>query len=390
MSNLVNKCEDYNRNPLIHFLEDKALKEKKPLSAYLSISADCNQNCKMCGFVNRDDKESELTLNQWICLAEQMKKYGVLFITLTGGEPTYSEIFLDFYKRLCLMGFKVKVKTNATLMKSKALQNVFIEFPPDSVFITLYGSTPETYYRVTGNKEGLASALEAIPFFLSLKSNLFLTMTVSSINYTEIDGVQEIANKFGQKFLLVTSDVHPNVYSGIHSGVSLSPVLRVLTQYRYELNNIGGFDYVKSLLEESLRLWKQPEITIEDRINASRSSLLCYNALLGVFIDYNGRMYYCQSYRIHYCEPLIVGFAEAWEEMRKRIESFFPSSPYCEKCVDASHCRSRCPSRAYISNQRIDEPAMEVCQYAFLERIVLNILKEGVHYENIPTPVTFI
>ena len=78
--------------PLTEKLYQKAAKEKIPLNGTFELSPVCNFACRMC-YVRKTVKEVEaqshrmLTLEQWISLAEQARKEGMLYLLLTGGEP---------------------------------------------------------------------------------------------------------------------------------------------------------------------------------------------------------------------------------------------------------------------------------------------------------------
>ena len=76
---------------IMKYLFSKAGKEKVPLSAAFEISPECNMNCKMC-YVKMTTKEMEKvgrkrTVEEWLDIAKQAQKLGLLHILLTGGEP---------------------------------------------------------------------------------------------------------------------------------------------------------------------------------------------------------------------------------------------------------------------------------------------------------------
>ena len=61
-----------------------------PHTAALELTYRCNHSCIFCSCPWEDDdtyKQSELSLQEWYAVIDQLIKYGVNYITLTGGEP---------------------------------------------------------------------------------------------------------------------------------------------------------------------------------------------------------------------------------------------------------------------------------------------------------------
>ena len=85
-----------------------------PLSATLELTNRCNFNCVHC-YINQPAndqvaKQRELTTDQVKKIIDDMAEVGVLFLTLTGGEPLLRPDFAEIYT--CLLytsGSKLKV-----------------------------------------------------------------------------------------------------------------------------------------------------------------------------------------------------------------------------------------------------------------------------------------
>ena len=61
-----------------------------PHTAALELTYRCNHSCIFCSCPWEDDdtyKQSELSLQEWYAVIDRLIKYGVNYITLTGGEP---------------------------------------------------------------------------------------------------------------------------------------------------------------------------------------------------------------------------------------------------------------------------------------------------------------
>ena len=77
-----------------------------PMNGSIELLPLCNLNCKMCYVrLTREEMEAQgrlYTVEEWINVAKEMKKAGVLFLLLTGGEPLiypgFKELFVELKK----------------------------------------------------------------------------------------------------------------------------------------------------------------------------------------------------------------------------------------------------------------------------------------------------
>lgn len=71
----------------------KAEKSGIPLSGTFELTPVCNFSCRMC-YVRKTAEEVRnssrpmRTLEQWLALAREARDAGMLYLLLTGGEPT--------------------------------------------------------------------------------------------------------------------------------------------------------------------------------------------------------------------------------------------------------------------------------------------------------------
>lgn len=101
----------------------RAAQLQRPVNGTLELLPLCNMNCDMC-YIRRDRSEVESggglrTAEEWIGLGEEMKKAGVLFLLLTGGEPLLFPDFQRLYLELKRMGMVLTINTNGTLLDEK-------------------------------------------------------------------------------------------------------------------------------------------------------------------------------------------------------------------------------------------------------------------------------
>ena len=77
-----------------------------PMNGSIELLPLCNLNCKMCYVrLSREEMEAQgriRSVEEWMTVAREMKKAGVLFLLLTGGEPLlypgFKELFVELKK----------------------------------------------------------------------------------------------------------------------------------------------------------------------------------------------------------------------------------------------------------------------------------------------------
>jgi radical SAM protein with 4Fe4S-binding SPASM domain len=133
-------------------LWDKLKAKRVPLSFDLEITARCNNDCRHC-YINLPANDAnararELTRDEILGIADQAVQLGAMWCLVTGGEPLLREDFADIYLGLKRKGLFVSVFTNATTIRPEHIA-LFKKYPPRDIEVTIYGSTRESYERVT-------------------------------------------------------------------------------------------------------------------------------------------------------------------------------------------------------------------------------------------------
>ena len=133
-------------------LWDKLKDKRVPLSFDLEVTARCNNDCRHCcinlSANDRETRSRELTLQEINAIADQAVALGAMWVLISGGEPLLRDDFSEIYLALKRKGLLVSVFTNATLLRDDHIE-LFKKYPPRDIEITVYGSSSETYERVT-------------------------------------------------------------------------------------------------------------------------------------------------------------------------------------------------------------------------------------------------
>lgn len=147
-----------------------------PVSGSFELTPRCNLRCKMC-YVRLTPEQMapigrELTAAEWLDLAQSARDTGMLFLLITGGEPTLRSDFPEIYEGLAQMGLSISINTNGTLL-TPAIRELWHRLPPASVNVTLYGTSRDDYEALCGD----ANAFERI---------------VDGLNWLKSEGILEI------------------------------------------------------------------------------------------------------------------------------------------------------------------------------------------------------
>jgi radical SAM protein with 4Fe4S-binding SPASM domain len=152
MSNELSVAIPRAHGPLSGALHRRSASERFPIAAGFELTHRCNLACVHC-YVNlaandREAQNRELSTDEWKRVVDQTVEAGVLYLTLTGGEPLLRPDFCEIYEYAHGRGLVMTVYTNATIITERHLE-LWRRCPPRSLEITQYGWTRETYDAVT-------------------------------------------------------------------------------------------------------------------------------------------------------------------------------------------------------------------------------------------------
>ena len=177
---------------LTEYLYKKATANRTPISMSFELTPVCNMACRMC-YVRMDKKTQESIGplhpgSEWIALAEEGKKRGLLFVLLTGGEPLLHPDFFEILSTLQQEGFVVSVNTNGTLIDEAVVERLK-QSPPSRVNITLYGASDETYARLCGKPDGFTKVTRGIRLLKEAGIAVKINVSVTPYNVDDLDGI---------------------------------------------------------------------------------------------------------------------------------------------------------------------------------------------------------
>lgn len=196
-------CAEDESLPTMERLRKRAQEEKIPLFGTIDITHRCNLRCVHCYLGSHENEQykavSELRTGALIELLHDCARAGCLRLLISGGEPLLRDDFCDIYTAACKLGMYVTLFTNGTLISDKHIE-LFQEYTPYLVEITLYGSTEKTYESVTGVKGSYNRCINALHKLVKKGVRTGLKTMILKTNAHEVGMMNEMAKTTGLKF----------------------------------------------------------------------------------------------------------------------------------------------------------------------------------------------
>ena len=275
-------------DPFYKSVWQKAYDEGIPISGTFELTPQCNFNCGFC-YVHQNSKE--LSADEWIRIAQEAKAAGTTWLVVTGGEPLVHPEFKTIWKALCNMGFFITLQTNATLITDEILQ-LFNDYPPKLVKITLYGTNDDVYEKVCGIQQGFTKVNDGIHRLMSMNIPITMVSTITKDNEDDTRNMAWYAYCHHIPWT-ATGGLRSSNRGGINDVAHLRDMEKVKEAER---------QHMKKLLDKPLDPNRRP-------------CTYCKDYRLGYWITWNGNMQFCSFMNIPHISILHHTFLEAWQKL---------------------------------------------------------------------------
>ncbi len=293
-----------------------------PLFGTFELTPLCNLRCPMC-YVRLDPMAAAgqgcgMPAERWLEIGRQARDMGLLFVTLTGGEPLLYPAFETVYRGLCALGLLVSVYTNGCLINEQTLA-LWREYPPHSVKISLYGASDETYAQMCGVSDGYSRVLRAIERMQAAEVPFYCTATVVRENRADVGRLYELSRTRGFPFF------HTIGVTTSARGALSDPLASRLS--------VGEEGWTRERLEEE-------RVPSPSPLPFSR----CAGHGISFFLTWHGHLQFCGFAAKPYAEVAadgVVDLSRAWQKMGEQVDAI-TTPPECADCPSKAFCR-RCP-----------------------------------------------
>jgi uncharacterized Fe-S cluster-containing radical SAM superfamily protein len=179
--------------------------------ASYELNVGCNYDCKHCYLGLKEFAGLDWPARERILAV--MRDAGVLWLQLTGGEPTIDPLFMATYTRAFELGMMIEVLTNGSRLSNPAILGLLAARPPHRVTLSVYGATEASYDGLTQRRGSFRSFMKGLRAGAEAGLPLDLTVVVTTDNAGEIDAMHAIGDRLG----ITCRDYHnmsPTIYGG--------------------------------------------------------------------------------------------------------------------------------------------------------------------------------
>jgi len=308
---------------------ERVSSERTPLDGSLELTFRCNLRCAHC-FVNapcgdRQVRAQELTTAEIRRITDEVVDRGCLWMLLTGGEPLLRPELPEIYLYMKRRGLLVTLFTNGTAITPR-IADLLAAWPPLVVEVSIYGSSPYVYERMTGVPGSFGRCIRGIELLLDRKVRLRLKTIPTTLNYMDMDGMRALAAAYGLDF-----EWDPLVNCRLDG--SAKPV-----DARLRPEQILALEQRDSKRATAFRL----EFGKASRIEPRADLITCGAYLHAFHIDPYGRMVPCMLLREPAYDLRKGSFRQGWDThfpaMRKRTRTKAMACDACDLHAVCDQC----------------------------------------------------
>ena len=342
-------------------LLEQAKRTRTPANGSIELLPLCNMNCEMCYVrLSREEMERQgrlRTADEWLEIGRQMKKAGVLFLLLTGGEPFLYPEFRRLYLGLREMGMILTINTNGTLIDEE-LADFLAKNKPRRVNITLYGTDEETYTRLCHYPGGYEKTLRGIRLLQERGVDVKVGGSLARANADDLDRLLDLGEELAipvrvDTYMMPATRERELPYN---MQARLDPEEAAKARI-YALKREMGAELFAQYALQSIEKADHPEPA-----EAVPGHMSCMAGQCSFTMNWQGEMRPC----VILSEPSVsvfeAGFEAAWEYLVEETGKILLNAK-CSTCRLRHLCRT-CAASALLETGSYDGVPEYMCRYA--------------------------
>lgn len=178
------------------------------------INLGCNYRCKHCYLGLK--VYAGMPLEDKLHCLQIIAEAGVLWLQITGGEPTVDKDFVPSYQAAFELGMMLTVSTNASLLWRDDLLEMFKQYPPYRVTVSVYGAGEDSYDELTQRKGAWKKFVRGMNAARSAGLPLRMSIIVTEDNAHEEQAMIDLCRRWGLDYNVFTN-MTPTIYGGAES-----------------------------------------------------------------------------------------------------------------------------------------------------------------------------
>lgn len=340
------KNEEINISEFMDLLSTHNLKR-----CTIEITNVCPFFCDHCYIENSIKKF--MSFEEYRKIIDQLFELNCNWILITGGEPFLNPAFNEMYIYAKKKGMFVSVNTNGYLLDKKIL-DVFKEYKPDMLEISMYGYDKDSYENFTHVGDSFFKVRENIKLIAKNNINLTIKTTLTKRNYQYINEIRKFADELSVPFrydYIIFPKIENNDYQ--RNKESLTPK-QIIDVFKQNENDVLYFKNAVNSLNEIKKSENKIKKVFQCGLGTDQIFIDCFSNIkpcLVVPIKYN-----INDYSIEKAIENIKIFKESLE---------FNKNSKCEDCYKRKICRY-CPGRFFLETKSYTEAPDFYCELADL------------------------
>ncbi len=307
----------------------KARADRIPLQAEVEIIATCNFKCVHCYIAPCAEHEDRMSLEQARVILRKLMDAGTMTVLLTGGEVLTHKQFKEIYLEAKRCGFQIFINTNAYLIGER-WADFFAEWPPETISISIYGATPESYERLTGIPRSYERCMRAVDLLLERGVPMELKCPAMTITKDELPLIKAWAASKGLRFR-TDHNIMPQEKGGLQPlQLQLSPEEVISMQQRLDPGLVEQRRYAERRVGEASGF-------VGDRV------YLCGAGKISLAINVHGGVTTCTTSRKVVGNLFEQSFDEVWDALGGKVAARYPVGHPCATCQFHGICAG-CPA----------------------------------------------
>lgn len=159
------------------------------------INLYCNFGCKHCYLGERP--LAGLSWEQKVKLIDIFRDSGVLWLQITGGEPTVDPHFEGAYRYAYRQGMMLTVSTNASRLWKPEILRLFRDLPPYRVVVSMYGASEAAFDELTQRRGAWKAFQRGMAAARNASLPLRVSIVVTEDNAHEVDAMKALVEDWG-------------------------------------------------------------------------------------------------------------------------------------------------------------------------------------------------
>ncbi len=339
--------------------------KRVPTEVSIELTHRCPLDCQHCynnlPMADKTARNSELTLDEYKRLLDEIAAAGTFWVLFTGGEIFARADFLDIYAYAKSKGFLITLFTNGTMVTER-IANYLAEYRPFAIEITIYGSTRATYEELTQIPGSYDRCMRGIRLLLDRKLPLKLKTVPTSINRHEVYEMQRMAEEdFGVDFKFDTL-VNPR------TDCSQSPLAIRLTP-----EDAVALDFHEPRRYAEYQKLVASELALPASNSTVKHVYTCGGGVTSCAIDPYGQITICVLSHQESYDWRSGSFGQGWDDFLLRVRGRKKTrETKCDSCRIHTLCGS-CAATAELEKGDAESPVEFMCEVAHLRAMALGV-----------------